>query len=120
MDDETEDRMRKLVHSAVDPIAVFQRQQCRALVNEFYRRFGPDVLIDILVAVDATEHIASAVVADKAEVENYVFAKYGIYDENMFMKIQLTSAWERFQDQLMELSGQAAAEAVDEVLASET
>jgi hypothetical protein len=119
MSDDLPGNFRKLVHSAVDPMAVFQRAQCRALVREFYRRFGPEVLINILVAVDDMEQVASAVIADKNEVETYVFSKYGIYDEEIFMKMQLTETWEQFQADLLELSGRATQEAIEEVLSVE-
>lgn len=116
---EPDDKMRSLVFSLVSPEQTFRRQTVKRIVNEFMKRYGQDVLIDFLVAIDSTDLLASVVVLDRSEVDEYMFRKYGLFDDDMVVKIQMTDRWQQFLLQVLELSGQAIPESIEEVMATE-
>jgi hypothetical protein len=122
MDDEqgiTPDRLQNIVFSAVDPESVFRRGAARGLVGEFHKRFGDYGLVDLLVAIDNIERFATLIVLERNEVDNYLFERYGTFDPDMMMKIQMTDAWEKFVTECVHASGFASANAIEEVVRSE-
>lgn len=116
---EPDDKMRSLVFSLVSPEQVFRKQTVRRIVNEFMKRYGSDVLVDFLVAVDSTDLLASVVVLDRGEVDEYMFRKYGLFDDDMMVKIQMTDRWQQFLLQVVEMSGEAIQESIEEIARNE-
>lgn len=119
MDEDLPEDIKSLVSSALNPEGHFRRMAAKSMVREFYKRFGDIALLDILVAVDSLDKYASAVVMERSEIDNYVFKQYGIYDDDMFTKAQMTDTWNEFMDQMVHLSGLAGVRAVEEVLRDE-
>jgi hypothetical protein len=117
---EQDPHMRSLVFSLVSPEQVFRKQTVKRIVNEFLKRYGSDVLVDFLVAVDATDMMASVIVLDRTEVDDFMFQKYGLFDDDMMVKIQMTDRWERFAHDVVEMSGLATQEAIEEVMSKES
>lgn len=118
-DMEPNDKMQSLVFSLVSPEKVFRKQTVKRIVSEFMKRYGSDVLIDFLVAVDSTDLLASVVVLDRGEVDEYMFQKYGLFDDDMMVKVQMTDRWEQFLRDAVEMSGQATEEAITEIAKNE-
>jgi len=115
-----EEQLENLVHKVIDPEATFRRAAAHGLVKEFHARFDTPGLIDLLIAIDNTNTLASMIVLDRNEVDNYMYRKHGVYDDDMMMRIQLTQAWEDFAHEVIHLSGIAAAKAVNEVMNENT
>jgi hypothetical protein len=117
--DDQDPQMRSLVFSLVSPEKVFRKQTVKRIVNEFVKRYGSDVLVDFLVAVDSTDLLASVIVLDRGEIDEYMFQKYGLFDNDMMVKVQMTDRWEQFSHDVVEMSGVAAQEAIAEVMSHE-
>lgn len=117
--DDQDPQMRSLVFSLVSPERVFRKQTVKRIVNEFLKRYGQDVLVDFLIAVDSTDMLGSIIVLDRSEVDEYMFQKYGLFDNDMMAKIQMTDRWGQFAQDVVEMSGQATQEAIDEVASAE-
>jgi len=115
----TPEQLNNIVFAAVDPETMFRRSAAKGLVREFQRKFGDLGLVDLLVALDNLDRFASLIVLERNEVDNYMFEKYGTFDPDIMAKIQLTSAWEDFVHQVVEISGFATSNAVEEVVKSE-
>lgn len=113
------EELDKIIKYAIDPESAFRRKNAVRIVKEFHKRYGDAVLVDILVGIDNLERFSSAVVLERSEIDNYVFTKYGVFDEDMFVKLQLTDSWEDFMHRLVHDSGLAAVDAVAEVMINE-
>lgn len=111
--------LRAIVFAAVDPEAYFRRTAARQMVREFYKKFGDQVLWDLLSAIDAVDKFASLVVLERAEVDNYLFENHGLFDDSMYVKIQMTDEWNDFMAETVRRSGLAASKAIEQVLESE-
>ena len=118
-EDDLPEPLRAIVFAAIDPEAYFRRTAARQMVREFYKKFGDPVLWDLLTALDSIDKFASLVVLERAEVDNYLFENHGVFDDSMFIKIQLTDAWNDFMSETVQRSGLAASKAIEEVLESE-
>jgi len=111
-----EERLENLVYRVIDPESHFRRAAAHGLVRELQSRFGPAALIDMLIAIDNTNMLASMIVLDRNEVDDYLYTKYGTFDDDMMVKVQLTDAWEDFTSEIIQRSGLAAAKAINEVM----
>lgn len=115
----TPEQLNNIVFSAVDPETMFRRSAAKGLVREFHRKFGDMGLVDLLVALDNTDRFSSLIVLERNEVDNYMFEKYGTFDPDIITKVQLTQAWEDFVHEVIQLSGLATSNAIEEVVKSE-
>lgn len=118
-EDDLPEALQAIVFAAVDPEAYFRRTAARQMVREFYKKFGDQVLWDLLSAIDSIDKFASLVVLERAEVDNYLFEHHGVFDDSMFIKIQMTETWNEFMAETVRRSGLAASKAIEEVLESE-
>jgi hypothetical protein len=117
--DGTDERLNQIVFAAVDPESVFRRIAAKGLVETFRRRFGDYGLVDLLVAVDNQERFSSLIVLERNEVDNYMYQKFGTFDPDIMMKIQMTDAWDVFVHECIHASGLASANAIEEVVKGE-
>jgi len=118
-EDELPEDVQSLVSSAINPEAHFRRMAAKSMVREFYKRFGDMALVDILIAIDNMDRFTSVVVMERNEVDDYVFSNYGVFDDSMYVKAQMTESWNDFLNDVVHRSGLAAAKACDEVLKAE-
>lgn len=117
--EEMEDRLQNIVFAAVDPESVFRRSAAKGLVGEFHKRFGDYGLVDLLVSIDNIERFATLIVLERNEIDNYMFERYGTFDPDIVMKVQMTDAWEKFVHECVHASGMAQANAIEEVVRNE-
>lgn len=113
------EELDKIIKYAIDPQSAFRRKNAVRIVKEFHKRYGDAVLLDFLVGIHNLDKFYSAILLERSEIENYVFTKYGVFDDDMFAKLQLTDSWDDFIQRLVHESGLAAVDAVAEVMISE-
>lgn len=107
----TPENLHKLVESAVNPKAHYRRSICRRLAHQTYNQFGIEGLFDLLSGVDDAGQFQTVIICDRDEIDNYVFQKYGTFDNDMFEKIQISEEWSEFTASMME-QGSAVLEAL--------
>lgn len=117
--EEIANRIQNIVFAAVDPESVFRRSAAKGLVTEFHKRFGDYGLVDLLVSIDNIERFATLIVLERNEIDNYMFEKYGTFDPDIMLKVQMTDAWEKFVHECIHASGLAQANAIEEVVRTE-
>ena len=115
----TPEQITNIIHTVIDPETMFRKRAANGLVREFQKRFGDLGLVDLLVALDNLDRFASMIVLERNELENTLFARHGVFDENIITKVQFTDVWENFIHDTIHNSGLAASAAIDEVVATE-
>ena len=58
-------------------------------------------------------------VSDKNEIEDYLFSEYGIFDQDIFEKMQLSQEWDDFITELLEWSSQRIAHILQVIIEDE-
>lgn len=121
MDDEglTPKKLERLINSATNPTVAYRREICRRLARQIYNQFGPEGLFDLLTSIDDIGNMSSVVVSERTEVENYLFKEHGIFDPDIFEKVQLSDEWDEFVDAVFESAGETVARIVDDIVAGE-
>lgn len=104
----------KLVESATNPAAFFRRGVCRRLVRQIHNQFGVEGLYDLLTGIDDTGKFVSIVIADRDEIDNYLFEQHGTFDPDMFDKVQLTDEWDDFIASIIEQAGTTLGGIIDD------
>jgi hypothetical protein len=115
----TPKKLERLINSVTNPVVAYRREICFRLVRQTYNQFGMEGLYDILTGVDNIGSMTSVVVSDRNEIENYVFEHYGIFDPDIFEKMQLSQEWEDFMGELLEWSSQRIADIIEKVIEEE-
>jgi len=118
-EDMTPERLHKLVESAVNPKAHYRRNICRRLAAQTYNQFGIEGLFDLLTGIDDAGKFQSVIVADRDEIDNYLFSEFGIFDQDMFEKIQMTDEWDDFLASVLEQSSNVLADIIKKIVESE-
>lgn len=119
MEDEglTPKKIERLVKSAINPTLAYRREICRRLARQIYNQFGMDGLYDLLNGVDEMGSMSSVVISERNEIENYLFQKHGIFDPDIFEKVQLSDDWDELLARLIDDAGQGVAEIIDNIVA---
>lgn len=112
----TPERIDRIIDAAVNPHIAFRDMLCRRLVRQIHAQFGIDGLAELLQAIDEQGKFASMVLADRGEVDNYIFEQYGVFDEYVFEDIQLTERWSEFLEETGREASQVLGEIIDEIL----
>lgn len=112
----TPDKLQRLVDSAVNPTLAYRRQICRRLARQTYNQFGLEGLFDLLGGIDDAGSFCSVVVAEKSEIENYVFNKYGVFDNDIYEKIILSEEWSDFIEEMLESASDKMAEIIADIV----
>lgn len=112
----TPDKLNRLVGSATNPLAHYRRQICTRLARQTYNQFGIDGLLDLLSGIDEAGRFSSIVVIDRDEIDNYLFDNYGIFDPDMFEKIQMTEEWDEFVAKVLDFSGRAMGSIIESIV----
>ena len=118
-DDFTSDKIHKLIESAINPRAFYRRNICKRLVSQIYNQFGVDGILDILTGVDEIGRFQSVIVADRYEIDNYLYSEHGIFDADMFEKVQMTDEWDDFMNLTLEQSSIVLGAIVDSIVRKE-
>lgn len=118
-EDMTPERLHKLIESAVNPKAHYRRNICRRLATQTYNQFGVEGLFDLLSGIDDAGRFQSVIIADRDEVDNYLFKECGIFDQDMFEKIQMTDEWDAFIQSVLDQSSVVLAEIIKQIVESE-
>ena len=118
MDDEglTPKKLERLIRSAVNPTVAYRREICVRLARQIYNQFGMDGLFDLLNGIDQIGSMSSLVISERTEIENYVFQKHGVFDPDIFEKIQLTDEWDELIEELIEDAGNGVARIIDTLI----
>jgi hypothetical protein len=115
----TPDQIHSIINTVIDPETSFRKHAARGLVREFHKRFGDLGLLDLLIALDNTDRFASMIVLERNELENTLFERHGVFDEDIITKVQFTDVWEDFIHNTIHQSGIAAQAAIDEIIQTE-
>ena len=115
----TPKKLERLVGSAVNPTVAYRKEICRRLARQIYNQFGPEGLYDLLNGIDDIGNMASIVIAEKNEIENYLFQTHGIFDQDIFEKILLSDEWDDLIANLIEDAGERVAGIIDSIIENE-
>lgn len=121
MDDDglTPKKLEKLVNSAINPTVAYRKEICRRLARQIHNQFGIEGLFDLLTGIDEIGNLSSVVISERTEIDNYLFENYGIFDPDMFEKIQLSDEWDDLLADILENVGSRVAEIIDGIVESE-
>lgn len=106
----------RLMREGRVPELLFRGTFARHVVDGIYEMFGDDALLELLVAIDRKGRWETEIIAEQADVDNILMAKYGAFDDEMWEKIQDTNAWKELHREVFDVSKKWIETAIDEVM----
>lgn len=104
---------------AMDREVMFGIAFCNFIVHKLQDDFGEEAVLDLMFAIDRNMGWASEIVANRSEVDNILFDRYGAFDQHIWYKVQDTKAWAKMHRQVYKMTRRYLAAAVDEVVQGE-
>jgi hypothetical protein len=95
---------------------VFRATFVKRVVAQIHEMLGGDGLLELLVALDHEGNWETEIIAERADVDNYLLTQYGAFDDEMWDKVKETNAWRQMHYDVFEVSKIAIAKCVDEVM----
>lgn len=92
---------------------------CNFIVAKLVADFGNEALIDLMFAIDRNMSWSSEILANRNEIDDLLFTRYGAFDQHIWFKIQDTKAWDKMHRQVFKMTKRYLAAAVDEVVQRE-
>jgi hypothetical protein len=95
---------------------VFRATFVKRVVTQIHEMLGGDGLLELLVALDRVGNWETEIIAERADVDNYLLTQYGAFDDDMWEKVKETNAWKQMHFDIFELSKTRLTQCVDEVM----
>jgi hypothetical protein len=126
--DESEGMSREeLIHFIGDFMAnnlsveqVYRSHLCESLVKRVHNEFGSDGLCDLMIKIDGTAGWISDILIDTYDLEDMMFTKHGIFDQNIIAKARNTTALIELNQKIFRLRKKYTKLIVDEIIANES
>lgn len=95
---------------------VFRATFVKRVVAQIHEMLGGDGLLELLVALDHEGNWETEIIAERADVDNYLLTQYGAFDDEMWDKVKETNAWRQMHYDVFELSKIGLMKCFDEVM----
>lgn len=95
---------------------VFRATFVKRVVKQIHEMLGGDGLLELLVALDHEGNWETEIIAERADVDNYLLKQYGAFDDDMWEKVKETNAWKQMHYDIFEMTQVRLKECVDEVM----
>lgn len=95
---------------------VFRATFVKRVVAQIHEMLGGDGLLELLVALDHEGNWETEIIAERADVDNYLLTQYGAFDDEMWSKVKETNAWRQLHYDIFDLSKDGLQKCVDEVM----
>jgi hypothetical protein len=97
---------------------VYRSHLCESLVHRVRDEFGPEGLCDLMVKIDSAAGWISDILLDAPDLENAMFAKYGVFDQHIVEKARATTALLELNRKIYRLRKKYTKLIVDEIFAT--
>lgn len=98
---------------------VYRSHLCTTLVNRVYSEFGVEGLAEMMLTIDEKGAWISDILFEAPELEDAMFARFGVYDEDITTKARHTNAMYEMNKKIWRLRKRYTKLIVDEIFGSE-
>lgn len=108
--------MKEFMGEARRADEVFRSNYCELVVNRIFNEFGHEGLCHLMMAIDAKANWISDILIEDSDIDNVLFKKYGIYEENVTAKARNTEALLEMNSKIWRLRKKYARAIADEII----
>lgn len=118
-DESREDLVRAIsdfMSANTDVASVFRSHLVESLVERVYHEFGDEGLCDMMLKIDARANWVSDILIDGPELDDEMFKRHRLYDDDVLEKARGTSAMMEMNKKIWRLRRKYARLIVDEIV----
>jgi len=98
---------------------VYRSHLCDSLVYRVHDEFGSEGLCDLMIKIDGAAGWISDIVLDGPDLEDMMFNRHGIFDENIMMKARNSAALVELNQKIYRLRKKYTKLVVDEIFSKD-
>jgi hypothetical protein len=98
---------------------MYRQHFCDLVANRVYQEFGDEGLCELMMSIDRRGNWISDIILEAHDIDDIMFNKYGIYDDEMIEKARQSVAFSEMNDKIWKLRRRYAKLIADEVVKPE-
>jgi len=106
----------EFMSSAAEASSRYRQNYCTILANKVFDEFGVDGFCELLMAMDSRAGWISDIIIESSDLDDLMFKKYGVYDQDIVLKARRTKAIDELNGKIWRLRRKYAKLIVDEVM----
>jgi len=94
----------------------YRDNYCEIVVNKIYKDFGHEGLCHLMMAIDKRANWISDILIENSDLDDIMFKKYGVYDNEICAKARNTEAMIEMNGKIWRLRKKYAKAIIDELM----
>ena len=112
------DFVANFIEGANDAEATYRKHYCQMIVNKIHGEFGYEGLCELMLTMDKRAGWISDILIESPDLDEILFKKYNIYDDDIANKARETVAMQDFNGKIWRLRRKYSKLIVEEVMAN--
>lgn len=108
----------EFMSSAAEAQSKYRANYCHIIANKVFDEFGVEGFCELLMAMDARAGWITDIIIESSDLDDIMFKKYGVYDDDIVLKARRTSAIDEMNTKIWRLRRKYAKAIVDEIMSS--
>lgn len=110
--------LSEFMAASVDADARYRQHYCDLMAARIYEEFGAEGLCEMMMSMDRVAGWISDIILESSDLDDHLFAKYGVYDRHALAKARDTSSMTELNQKMWRLRRKYAKIISDEIMAS--
>lgn len=110
----------EFMSSAAEASSRYRQNYCAVIAHKVFDEFGIDGFCELLMAMDARASWISDILFEASDLDDIMFKKYGVYDQDIIAKARRTKAIDELNSKIWRLRRKYAKLIVDEVMSKKS
>lgn len=106
------------MEGANDAEATYRKHYCQMVVNKIHHEFGYEGLCELMITMDKRAGWISDILIESPDLDEYLFKKYNLYDDDIASKARETTAMQDLNGKIWRLRRKYSRLIVDELMAN--
>jgi hypothetical protein len=99
-----------------DAEGMYRSHFCNMIANRVYAEFGHEGMCELMIAMDKRAGWISDIIIENNDLDEILFKKYGVYDDNIVSKARKTEAVQEMNSKIWRLRRKYAKAIVEELM----
>jgi hypothetical protein len=95
---------------------LYRRHFCDLVANRVFREFGDEGLCELMMSIDRRGNWISDIILESHDIDDIVFKKYGVYDDEMIGKARQSASFSEMNEKIWKLRRRYAKLIADEIV----
>ena len=108
--------LSEFIAQTSDAEVMYRSHFCNMIANRVYAEFGHEGMCELMIAMDKKAGWISDIIIENNDLDEILFKKYGVYDDNIVSKARKTEAVQEMNSKIWRLRRKYAKAIVEELM----